>query len=297
MLTSLVLQLKATHSGGLPASLGRASQALLLRLVAEQDAALAATMHDGEGLRPYTVSNAVIGRRSDGSLRVETGDTGWVRFTGLTAAVSSVLQAVAAAPPASVELDGFPFAVTGTTLDPAIHPWAGQVSYSDLAARHLLAPGVPPRQVRLEFVAPTTFRREGRYLPLPLPELVFGGLLERWQAFAPVALSPEVRRFAAEAVVISQYDLRSRSLPSKDGGLLIGFTGEVTFSVLNRDRYWLSVLNLLAAYAFYCGVGYRVTAGLGQVRSVGTTGKPLMGNDRPGIDKETTMPGRGRIRT
>ena len=273
MRSSLVLQIEARDSGGLPASLGRAAQALLLRLVAAQDAALATRMHDGEGPRPYTVSNAVIGRRSGGSLRVEAGDTGWVRFTGLTAEVSRCLQALAAAPPASVDLDGFPFAVAGATLDPAIHLWAGQVGYSELAARYLLAQGVPPRQVRLEFVAPTTFRREGRYLPLPLPELVFGSLLERWQAFAPVALSPEVRRFATEAVVISQYDLRSRSLPSKEGGLLIGFTGEVTFSVLNRDRYWLSVLNLLAAYAFYCGTGYRVSAGLGQVRSVGITGK------------------------
>ena len=40
----------------------------------------------------------------------------------------------------------------------------------------------------------------------------------------------------------------------------------MTYKILSRDRYWLSVLNLLSAYSFYCGVGYQTAAGLGQVR-------------------------------
>jgi len=37
---------------------------------------------------------------------------------------------------------------------------------------------------------------------------------------------------------------------------------------LTQDRYWLNVLHLLAAFAFYSGVGYQTTSGLGQVRQV-----------------------------
>jgi CRISPR-associated endoribonuclease Cas6 len=125
----------------------------------------------------------------------------------------------------------------------------------------------------LEFASPTTFRSQGQYLPLPLPELVFGSLLDRWQAFAPIALHPDLRRFAAEAVVLGRYHLRTRGMPYKQGGMQIGFTGEATFVVLNRDRYWLNVLHLLAAFAFYSGIGYQTGAGLGQARVIEPIGK------------------------
>jgi len=65
-------------------------------------------------------------------------------------------------------------------------------------------------------------------------------------------------------VAVSRYHLRTHSLRTKEQGVLIGFTGYVAYKILNRDRYWLSVLNLLSAYSFYCGVGYRTAAGLGQ---------------------------------
>jgi hypothetical protein len=43
--------------------------------------------------------------------------------------------------------------------------------------------------------------------------------------------------------------------------------GEVTFTALNRDCHWLSVLHLLAAFAFYSGVGYQTAAELRQTRA------------------------------
>lgn len=279
MLTSLILTLQAPAEMRLPATLGRAAQALLLRLIGEKDGALAAALHEGEGPRPYTVSNLVMGRREQGALEVQAGQTGWLRFTGLTGEVSGHLLGLAVEPPETVELDGRSFTVTGATVDPAAHSWAGEISYQDLAAPFLLGSQrrITP-SIAMEFVSPTTFRSQGRYVPLPLPELVFGSLLDRWQRFAPIALSPEVRRFAAEAVALSRYQLRTRGLPYKQGIKLgegqktrgtiqIGFTGHVVFVALNRDRYWLNVLHLLAAFAFYSGVGYQTGTGLGQVRA------------------------------
>lgn len=281
MLTSLILQLKSPAEARLPSSLGRAGQSLLLRLIQSRDPALAEALHRPGNLRPYTASNLVLGRRTGrGSLQVQAGQEGWLRFTGLTAAVSAHLQALAQEPPESVELDGQPLVVTGATLDPGVHPWANAISYQELAAPYLLGGAERmPGRIRLEFASPTTFRSEGRYLPLPLPELVFGGLLDRWQSFAPIALHPETRRFAAEAVALSQYRLRTRSAPftkqQREAGpgpearhlpVIIGFTGQASFAILNKDRYWVNLLHLLAAFAFYSGVGYQTAAGLGQVR-------------------------------
>ncbi len=269
MLTSLILTVTTPTAARLPASLGRAGQALLLRLVQAHSPTLAEALHQSNGLKPYTVSNLVMGKRQGGTLTVEAGQSGWLRFTGLTEPVSRTLQNLTAAAPAAVELDGHTFTVTGATLNPADHPWAGQTSYQDLAAPYLLGgQRRPPTRIALEFAGPTTFRSNNRWQPLPLPELVFGSLLDRWQTFAPIALHPETRRFAAEAVGLNQYDLRSRGVPYKQGGSLIGFSGEATFAALNKDRYWLNVLHLLAAFAFYSGVGYMTAAGLGQTRTV-----------------------------
>lgn len=279
MLTSLVLHLQSPQDARLPASLGRAAQAVLLDLLARREPALTNALHSGDGPRPYTASNLVLGVRRQGSLRIAAGQEGWLRFTGLSAGVSRVLQALAADPPPRLTVLDHPLTVTAATLDPAGHPWAGQISYQDLAAPFLLggARTVPPR-VTLEFAGPTTFKSRGRFVPVPLPELVFGSLLARWQAFAPIALHPEIKRFAAEMVALSRYKLRSRATPYKQGrahsgddarrggATLVGFTGQATFVALNRDRYWLNMLHLLAAFAFYSGVGYQTAAGLGQTR-------------------------------
>ena len=277
MLTSLILHVQAPKTIILPASLGRAAHALFLQLLQERDPILSEALHASNGPKPFTTSNLIMGKREAKSLHVNAGQTGWLRFTGLTKTVSNHLISLSNEPPPSVELDHHPLNVIGSTLDETEHPWAGQISYQDFAAPYLL--GETPKlstRLNLDFHSPTTFRSQGRYVPFPLPELVFGSLFNRWQAFAPIALNSEVRRFVAEMVVVSRYSLRTRGLPykqggrntkkGKGGGWQIGFTGQVTFVALNRDRYWLNVLHLLSVFAFYSGVGYQTGVGLGQVK-------------------------------
>ena len=269
MLTSLVLQLKSPCAANLPASLGRSTQAVLLKLLDQRDATLAEQLHEGAGARPYTASNLIMGHRKKGDVFIEAGQEGWLRFTGLTAEISGHLQAIATQPPATIKLQSQQFTVVGATFNPADHPWAGQISYQELSAPYLLGQHrrLTPR-VTLEFSSPTSFRSQGRYQPLPLPDLVFGSLLDRWLAFSPVSLHPNLRRFAREAVALNGYQIRSRALPSKAGGTRVGFTGQACFAALNRDRYWLNALHLLASFSFYSGVGYGTTSGMGQCRRV-----------------------------
>lgn len=267
MLTSLVISLQARTSARLPASLGRASQAVLLRLIEQRNPALAEHLHSGEGLRPYTASNLVLGKRQKGELFISAGQEGWLRFTGISIPVSNVLQAIASEPPPSLAILDHDFTVTAATLNPAEHPWANQTSYQDLAAPNLLG-GISnmATQVGLEFANPTTFRSRERMVPLPVPELVFGSLLDHWQAFAPIPLHPDMRRFVEEAVALGRFNIQSHSVSQKEGGLRVGFTGQAAFVALDKDRYWLNMLHLLAAFSFYSGVGYQTTAGMGQVR-------------------------------
>ena len=268
MLTSLVFKLIAPTAAELPPSLGRAAQALFYRLLDRYDPALATAIHDAEGIKPYTASNLILGTRFGRLRRVSAGQTGWLRFTGLTAEVSRTLLTIAANPPDRIELDNILFAVTAATVNPTEHPWAAHIRYQDFAAPHLLGGNPRPhRRITITFESPTTFRSQKKFILFPLPEQVFGGLLMRWQQFAPVALNPEVRRFAEEVVTVSKYNLRTASMPYKKGGVQVGFIGEATFLAHNSDRYWLNTLHLLANYAFFSGIGYQTTTGLGQART------------------------------
>ncbi|MCB8965739.1 MAG: CRISPR system precrRNA processing endoribonuclease RAMP protein Cas6 [Ardenticatenaceae bacterium] len=265
-LTALVLTLTPDRPITMSGHLGRASHAMLLRLLASADPALAQMLHDSNTAKPFTCSDLIGGERVDKNARRFTPDKqAWLRLTGLTSTVSALLQLWATTPPEKVELDGAVFTVQTATIDPAVHPWAGQTSCEALSAPHLLAQQSPAYRLSLEFASPTTFRSQGRSLPVPMPEWVFGSLLDRWNAFATVQLPTETRRFAAECVVLSRYRLHTRAVPYKDI-VQMGCVGWGDFVALQHDRYWNSVLNLLADFAFYSGVGYQTTVGLGQVR-------------------------------
>ena len=267
-LTSLVLQLARPAPAILPSDLSRASHAIFLQAVSQHSPALAQHLHQDSQIKPFTCSNVHGGHRQADQLRVEANEPLWLRFTGLNAEVCAALHAVAQQPPATVNLNGEDFGVTLATFDSQVHPRAGSTTYEALSAPYLLAKDTPQSRIALRFVSPTAFRAKGQNLPLPLPRSVFGSLLDKWNAFGPIALSDEVQRFAEECLAISQFHGRTRVWGGKAGKVQIGFVGEVIFAALNKDCYWLSLINVLADFAWYAGVGYQTTAGMGQVQRI-----------------------------
>lgn len=272
MLTSLVLRLAPTETLNMPRHLGRATHSLFMSLLASHDAALAQSVHDSAGWKPFTSSNVMGARRQGQSLLATSADELRVRFTGLNAPVSAVLQKIAGEAGntlVQVELDRVPLRVIGATLDGDVDPLAGQTTYEALAMPYLFSRETPATRITLRFLSPTAIQARGQNLPFPLPGSVFGGLAARWNAFSTTqALPEEVKRFSEECIAVSRFMGRSRVWPGKDGATLIGFVGGVRYAATNRDRYWLSLLNVLADYAWYAGVGYQTTQGMGQVRRV-----------------------------
>lgn len=270
MLTSLVILLQAEERAVLPPHLGRASHAIFLKWVSQQDPGLAERLHTPDERRPFTCSSLVGVRaeRVNGTpVAVVVPDRPlFLRYTGLTTEVSELLNRWAEDPPSFVEIEGVRLTVQRATLDPSVHPWAGQTTYTALLRRFLSGGEPLPRHLELEFLSPTAFRSSGRNVPLPLPDLVYGSLVEKWNDFSPVTVSPEVRRFAQECLAISRYELSTRSIPGKGDGMQIGFVGRCRYTVLRADLYWVGVLQALTDYAFYAGVGYQTTTGMGQVR-------------------------------
>ena len=270
-LLAAVLILEPDVPATVPAALGRHVHGWLLDRIGQADGALAQQLHESDGPRPFTVSNLWgAGRADEGYRALEPGRTCWLRVTGLTREVSAAIGRALPEPGERVTVAGaaLPLARVATSVDD--HPWAGGADYGQLVQHYTLAQGGRPRAVRLRFSSPTLFRRQGRDLPLPLPELVFDGYLRKWNTFAPLALPEEAKRYAQECVALSKYRLRSRfiSFEGSGKGGHVGFTGEARFRFLTGDAYWTRVMSLLAGYAFWCGTGYRTTVGFGQTQAL-----------------------------
>ena len=267
MLIAITLTLAPTTDMTLPAFVGRANYAELLARLQLFDAPLATAIHSGDGPKPLTCSSLLAVRAERDAVQLRAGQLVTVRFTGLTAAVSHALRAcLLEAPPAHWRLVDQEFAVVGATCDPAQHGWSGQTTYEALAAAQLLRTEALDRQVTLEFAAPTAFKSKDATMPVPLPGLVFGSLVERWNAFSPIVLSPEMRTYGEEVMAISRYKLESRAVGQKGDGVRIGGVGQATYRALAGDRYWLGVMHMLAEFARYSGVGVQTATGMGQVR-------------------------------
>lgn len=251
---------------------GRAAHALLLRAIQQIDPALAQTLHDQDGLHPFTVSNLLGQFGENGTLK---GDQVYaLRFTAYQPQVSQALLS-ALQPGASlsvgtsVEIDYVPFELVDLQESPLpFGGWQAQTTYAELSSPYLLATQTPPRRIRLQFASPTTFKSEGQHQPLPFPKWVFGNLLERWNAYAPIAFPTELHRYIEECLTLRRYELRTKTIPIKEGVLRVGMVGWAEFSTLNYDRYWMSLVATLARFALFCGVGAGVSYGMGQCRWV-----------------------------
>lgn len=164
----------------------------------------------------------------------------------------------------NVALDGVTFRVTALAQTRQEYALAGRTSWDELAAPLL---GEITRPPSFEFLSPVLWSGADSRAPLPLPELVFGSLLERWNAFAPAALPDDLTRFAAECLALREFEISSRrtNLP---GRARIGFIGRVRYAITRHDPFWTAPLAVLAAFAAYAGVGTRTDEGFGLTRPI-----------------------------
>lgn len=263
---ALMFHLRPTAAAHVPVHLSRATHAAVLRLIEQADASLAALTHDESGPKPLTVSN-VLGMPRSGTDAAVSPDTRYgLRVTLLTTPLEQIAETwLTTVPAAHLTLGGADWQVERVTADPAVDDWTGRASYAAIAHAAMHTAPLPTRWT-FEFVAPLTFRQSGKNQPFPLPELVFGSLLDRWNAFAPLTLPDEVRRFAAELVAVSRYELRSVREPARNGAFQVGALGECSYTALRRDRHWVTCLEMLARFAFYSGIGAATTRGYGRAR-------------------------------
>lgn len=259
MLTSVALPVER-GAEALRALRGDLVHRYVLALIQARDPALSAALHRDARHKPFTAALLPDGRDGGAVLRL----------TALDAEVSAHLdllhdtgnRGTSAARPAVP-----PFICEGGTFalgapDPA-HRLARRIDTATLWQRHAQGPPPPPR-ARLRFLTPTAFDSpEGLF---PLPALVFSSLARKWARHAELALDEgEVEELATCARVV-RHELRSARVPLGRFHAT-GFVGECDLALPGTAPPELArLLHLLAAFAFYAGVGLKTTMGMGQVR-------------------------------
>jgi CRISPR-associated endoribonuclease Cas6 len=265
MLLSMVFVLRPLTESTLPLTQGNAIHAWFLHLVRQQEPQLASWLHSQEQRKPFTTS-PLQGRlrRQGASALLRADHTYWLRITSLVPDLSACLLTVEAAPPPRVRLFDVEFAVCAVTSQAPEHPWAQRSTYEQLYTRAVERPQA--FQHTLDFVSPTVFRSQGRNQLMPVPRLIFASLWESWHAFAPVPLPPALLPVLSTEVDLLRYELKTQMY---DFGSYrqVGFVGPCTFGLPRRqpaDVLW--GMQLLLESAFFTGVGYKTTMGMGQTR-------------------------------
>ena len=113
--------------------------------------------------------------------------------------------------------------------------------------------------IELQFFTPTSFKQGKNIQPFPLPELVFNGLLRRWNIFAPEKLHfPKIEWSG----VVAAYELKTYAM-KMEGGAEIGAEGWVRYRFADNEQARIAAI--LANFAFFCGIGRKTAMGMGQV--------------------------------
>lgn len=122
------------------------------------------------------------------------------------------------------------------------------------------------------FATPTSFKQRIFHQPLPDPYSCFQSWWMRWQHFAPPELGINIAVLDIVRAHIAVGAFRLISQTVMDGPrCYVGAVGKITFLIRQPnkvDKHWWQDVATLAAYAPYCGTGYKTTQGFGQTTLV-----------------------------
>ena len=252
---SLVVLLGSAGKGQLPKTLGRAVHAQVLDWMQAGNPVIAQAIHSTQ-TSPISLSGLVGKRRKYGT---QPDDEFYFRISLLDGdLLQSLLTGIDKWGTQPISLGKFPFVCRGVEALPGGHRQVQIGDYRLLAKTSLVRD-----DISLEFQSPTAFKQGKKTIqPFPLSELVFGSLLRRWNAFAPEDLHfPQIEWQGR----VSAFDLKTQVL-RLEGGPQIGSVGWVRYRFPDAEQ--ARIASILAQYAFFAGVGYKTTMGMGQVQAL-----------------------------
>lgn len=170
-------------------------------------------------------------------------------------------------------LEPFAEAVTGSSLTLGGAPVGvkrvsrpGENAMSRQTDEGALRESSPCEGVDVTFLSPTGFKSGAVQNILPSPELWFRSLAARWKtAYGENPLENLGQENSIKNTFVADYSLRSAAVVLKENLVFRGCVGRVRYVWKNESTAVRKALACLTAFAFFCGVGYKTTQGMGQV--------------------------------
>ncbi len=139
------------------------------------------------------------------------------------------------------------------------------LSYDMLFERHYLSDS-SPRIIPIFFSSPTSFKSGGKYINYPTVRLVFQSLINKYDSCSEnTALYDE--NFFSELLSCTEiigYNLKSTFF-CLEGVKIPSFIGWIKIRT-NGSKSMTSLVNMLAEFAKYSGIGIKCSLGMGGVR-------------------------------
>lgn len=124
------------------------------------------------------------------------------------------------------------------------------------------------RYLTIEFITPTAFKSNGKYVIYPDFRLIFQSLMNKFDAFSTntETYSEEALEAIVNYVSLSRYKLRSVSY-DMEGVKIQSFIGSVTIKI-SGPQQMVNLLWMLAKFGEYSGVGIKTGVGMGAIQCV-----------------------------
>ncbi|HYW22074.1 MAG TPA: CRISPR-associated endoribonuclease Cas6 [Nodularia sp. (in: cyanobacteria)] len=250
-LYALVIQLGAASQQVIPDTLNKALHTQVMEWLSLADIQIVDAIRSSQA-SPFSLSGLMGNRRQRGT---QPGDDFTFRICLLNGdLIDPLLQGIEQWGRKPLSLEKCPFVIRSIYTLPGTHPLAEFSNYALLAKKAQVFD-----DITLKFFSPTSFKQNQVIQPFPLPELVFGSLLRRWNIFAP----PELHFSQIEwNAFISAFELKTSAL-KMENKTEIGAEGWVRYRFLDPEQS--RIATILAHFAEFAGVGRKTAMGMGQV--------------------------------
>jgi len=262
MIASLVFEFEPLEEGIVKGAGGEKVHGLLLNLVEGINEETSEILHRSDDRKPFTLSHIRGAEQKDGNIVLELGKIYNFRITILSSDILDPTYRTFLLPVVKKKV----LRVSTILIKPKRFLLPGKDNHTDVANsdyQKLFNESFPSSEITLRFLSPTSFRSRGEQKVFPEPTLVFSSLLKRWNAFSSVKFPKELEDEFSK-IRVTRYSTRTE-LVEFSNYKIIGFKGmcsyELPKTISDEAKKQVSTL---ADFAFFAGVGYKTTMGMGQ---------------------------------
>lgn len=264
------MEIKPLDSGTFLEFPGKKIHGFLFNAMREANEEISEQVHKLPDLKPFTVS-PIFGTRYGKPTLIEKEKTYRMRVTFLEDKIFELFTTKVMRDrilKKTFRIGSIEFLITKVILDQTRSYWASVFSPKDYIKENTEL----RKEITLSFVTPTLFRIGDLHLSKPDAEKTYVGLLKKFNKYSDVKIDESIVEELKKIRIVK--DDTNEKKVFFENFYLQGFVGDVTFSIdnlsgeANEDvsKELLTTFNILSEFAFYSGVGYKTTMGLGQTK-------------------------------